>query len=213
MEMINILIADDHPLFRDGLRSLILGEPDMVIIGEAEEGETAISLASQLLPTVILMDIQMPKLNGLEATRQVMNNQQSAQILILTMSEENEMVFAAIQAGARGYVLKEAGHNEMLRAIRAVASGEAIFSPAVANQLAHFFSKTKGQVENQFDELTPRELEVLQLIAEGQSNKRIAEQLVLSPKTVRNYVTSILSKLQLADRAQAIVTARKAGLG
>lgn len=209
-----ILIADDHMIFRDGLRVLISGEEDFEVVGEAKDGREAVAMARELQPDLILMDIHMPHLTGIEATRQIIGEHPQINILILTMSEEDQAVFAAMRAGARGYILKGADHDEMLRAIRAIASGEAIFSPTIAARLMDFFKNAPPPVAaDEFTELTQRELEVLQLIAQGCSNGEIAQKLVLSPKTVRNYVTVILSKLQVADRAQAIVRARKAGLG
>lgn len=214
MDPIRILIADDHPLFRDGMHGLLDSVSDTEVIGEATTGEEAISLAAALQPDVILMDINMPGVNGIEATREILHNSPHISILTVTMLEDDDSVFAAMRAGARGYVLKGANQAEMLRAIRAVANGEAIFSPGIAQRLIGFFSATKPVAPPRlFPELTERESEILALIARGRSNAEIAEQLLLSLKTVQNHVSNIFSKLQVADRAQAVIRARDAGFG
>ncbi len=213
METLRVLIADDHPLFRDGLRALLATVPDAELAGEVSSGDEAVRLAASLQPDVVLMDLQMPGLNGIEATRQIVNASPRIGVLVVTMFEDDHSVFAAMRAGARGYLLKGATHAEMLRAIRAVANGEAIFSPAVAVRLMEFFASMRpAQPSTLFPELSEREREILALIAQGDKNAEIAERLVLSPKTVRNHVSNILSKLQVADRAQAILRAREAGL-
>jgi DNA-binding NarL/FixJ family response regulator len=213
MEKIRVLIADDHPLFRDGLRALLSSVPDTEVVGEAKTGDEAISLAAGLQPDIILMDINMPGANGIEATRQIVTASPHVGVLVVTMFEDDDSVFAAMRAGARGYLLKGADQGEVLRAIHAVASGEAIFSPAIAVRLMRFFAAPSMHTQPQiFPELTEREREVLTLIAQGYNNNDIADRLVLSPKTVRNNVSNIFSKLQVADRAQAIVRARAAGL-
>ena len=217
MEPIRILIADDHPLFRDGLRVLLESVPDMQVIGEATTGNEVMAQAISLQPDLILMDIKMPGTNGIEATRRILQTSPHIRILILTMFEDDESVFAAIRAGARGYLLKGAVHEETLRAIRAVASGEAIFGPAIAERLMYYFSSsrpagTSGHVQF-FPELTGREYEILALIAQRKSNADIAAQFVLSPKTVRNHVSNILSKLQVAYRTEAMRAAWAVGLG
>lgn len=213
-DKLSILIADDHLLFRDGIRTLLLTAPDMILAGEAETGDDAVRLAAQAQPDVILMDIQMPGINGIEATRQILYASPHIAVLMITMFDDDQSVFAAMRAGARGYVLKGAKHNEILRAIRAVGSGEAIFSPSVASRMIAFFSIMRpAKLPQIFPELSDREREVLDLITQGYRNPEIAEKLVLSPKTVRNHVSNILSKLQVADRAQAILKAREAGLG
>jgi DNA-binding NarL/FixJ family response regulator len=210
---IRILIADDHTLFRDGLRALIASASDAELVGEAANGEEAIALAASLQPDLIIMDLQMPIINGIDATRRIVNASPHVGILVVTMFDDDHSVFAAMQAGARGYILKGTNHTEMLRAIRAVASGEAIFSPAIAVRLMDYFGNLRPKAPRQiFPELTEREREILKLIAEGYKNPEIAAQLVLSPKTVRNNITNILSKLQVADRAEAILRAREAGL-
>ena len=214
METIRVLIADDHVLFRDGLRALLNSVPDVEFVGEAATGDEAIAQAAALQPDVILMDIQMPGLNGIEATRRILQTSPHIGVIVLTMFEDDDSVFAAMRAGARGYILKGADQAEVLRAIRAVASGEALFGPAIAKKVIGFFSDARSAMPPQvFPELTEREREILDLIAQGRNNAEIADRLVLSPKTVRNHVSNIFSKLQVADRAQAIVRAREAGLG
>src|SRR6266852_380231 len=217
MDQIRILIADDHPLFRDGLRALLESVPDMQVIGEVATGNEVMAKAQALQPDVILMDIKMPGLNGIEATRRVLQTSPHIRILVITMFEDDESVFAAIRAGARGYLLKGAVQEETLRAIRAVASGEAIFGPSIAERLMHYFGSTrpvgKSGPAQFFPELTDREYEILALIAQRKSHAEIAAHLVLIPKTVRNHVSNILSKLQVADRAEAMRAAWTAGLG
>jgi DNA-binding NarL/FixJ family response regulator len=214
MDCLRVLVADDHPLFRHGLATLLQAEPDIEVVGEAMSGEEVMSLAATLQPDVILMDIHMPTVNGIEATRRILQHTPQIRILIVTMFEDDASVFMAMRAGARGYLLKDAQKADLLRAIRAVGSGEAIFSPAIATRLMDFFSAPRPAAPTvAFPELTEREQEILELIARGQSNTEIATRLVLSPNTVRNYVSTIFSKLQVADRAQAIVRAREAGLG
>jgi DNA-binding NarL/FixJ family response regulator len=217
MDQIRILIADDHPLFRDGLRALLESVPDMQVIGEVATGNEVMAQAQALQPDVILMDIKMPGLNGIEATRRILQASPHIRVLVITMFEDDESVFAAIRAGARGYLLKGAVQEETLRAIRAVASGEAIFGPAIAERLMHYFGSTrlmgKSGPAQFFPELTDREYEILALLAQRKSNAEIAAHLVLSPKTVRNHVSNILSKLQVADRTEAMHAAWTAGLG
>jgi DNA-binding NarL/FixJ family response regulator len=214
MEPLRVLIADDHPLFRHGIQALLSATPDCEVVGEAQTGEEAVALATELQPDVILMDIQMPGNNGIEATRQILHTNPHIRILMVTMFEDDASVFTAMRAGARGYVLKDTEKAELLRALRAVGSGEAIFSPAIATRLIEFFSRPHPAAPlHAFPDLTDREREILDLIAQGQSNTEVASRLILSPKTVRNYVSSIFSKLQVADRAHAIIRAREAGLG
>ncbi len=213
-EPIRVLIADDHPLFRSGMRALLMADEGTEVSGEATTGEEAIALAAECRPDVVLMDLQMPDVNGIEATRRILRTNPNTRILVVTMFEDDHSVFSAIRAGARGYVLKGAKPDEVLRAIRGVASGEAIFSPAVATRLIDFFGGLRAEVVPQsFSELTDREREILDLIAQGRSNAEIARNLSLSVKTVANHVSNILSKLQVADRAQALLRAREAGLG
>ena len=213
MDVLRVLIADDHPLFRHGVAALLAASPEFELAGEATSGEEAMALAEQLQPDIILMDVRMPGINGIDATRRILHTSPHIRILIVTMSEDNASVFAAMRAGARGYVLKEAQKDDMLRAIRAVGRGEAIFSAPIASRLIDFFATPQALVPTYaFPELTEREREILNLIAQGHSNPAIADKLVLSPSTVRNYVSNIFAKLQVADRAQAIVRAREAGL-
>ncbi|MBI5034045.1 MAG: response regulator transcription factor [Chloroflexi bacterium] len=214
MERIRILIADDHALFRDGIHALLASLSDVQVVGEASTGEDAIAQAATLQPDVILMDIQMPGINGIEATRRILHTSPHIGIIVVTMFEDDDSVFAAMRAGARGYILKGAGQAEMLRAIRAVATGEALFSAAIAKRMMNFFDMSKPALPAEiFPELTEREREILNWVAQGLNNIEIAERLTLSPKTVRNHVSNIFNKLQVADRAQAIVRAREAGLG
>ncbi len=213
-ELIRVLIADDHPLFRSGMRALLMADEDTELAGEATNGEEAIDLASELQPDVVLMDLQMPGISGVDATRRILRTSPNTRILVVTMFEDDHSVFSAIRAGARGYVLKGANPEEVLRAIRVVAGGEAIFSPTVATRLIDFFGGLRSEAFPQtFPELTEREREILDLIAQGRSNAEIARQLSLSGKTVANYVSNIFGKLQVADRAQAMLRAREAGLG
>jgi DNA-binding NarL/FixJ family response regulator len=214
MEPLRVLIADDHPLFRHGLFALLNASPDFEVVGEATSGEEVVTMAAKLQPDVILMDIHMPGGNGIEATRRILHTSPNIRILIITMFEDDASVFTAMRAGARGYVLKDAQKDDMLAAIRAVGRGEAIFSPTIATRLIDFFAAPRPAVPPQaFPELTEREREILDLIAKGHSNTEIATRLVLSPNTVRNYVSNVFSKLQVADRAQAIIRARESGLG
>ena len=211
---LRVLVADDHPLFREGLRAMLASTPDMEFVGEASTGEEAISLAAELQPDVIVMDIQMPGVGGIEATRTIVESNPHVQILVVTMFEDDATVFAAMRAGARGYVLKGANYREMIRAIGAIGSGEAIFSPAIAVRLTSYFTDVRPATAPQvFPELSNREREILDLIAQGRKNPEIARRLFLSPKTVRNHVSNILHKLQVADRTEAIIRAREAGLG
>jgi len=209
-----ILIADDHPLFRNGMRTLLSSVPGMEVIGVATNGDETVTMAAELQPDVILMDLQMPGINGIEATRRIVKTNPHIRILVVTMFEDDHSVFTALRAGARGYVLKDADEDEILRAIRAVASSEAIFSPTIAQRLIDFFATPQSAILPQvFPELTEREREILDLIAQGYNNSDIAQRLVLSQKTVANHVSNIFSKLQVVDRAQAIIKAREAGLG
>jgi DNA-binding NarL/FixJ family response regulator len=214
VESIRVLIADDHPLFRDGMHGLLDSVPDTEVVGEATTGEEVIAQAAALQPDVILMDIQMPGANGIEATRAIIHTSPHIGVLVVTMYEDDDLVFSAMRAGARGYVLKGANQAEVLRAIRAVANGEVIFGPTIAQRVMSFLSAPRPVTPARvFPELTERETEVLSLIAHGRTNEEIAKELVLSLKTVRNHVSNIFSKLQVADRAQAVIRAREAGLG
>lgn len=211
-ETIHVIVADDHPMFRKGLHGLLESVTGIEVVGEATNGEEAIALTERLRPDVILMDINMPGVNGIEATRRILHVNPSVGVLVLTMYEDDDSVFAAMRAGARGYLLKGVDQVEVLRAINAVSNGEAIFSPSIAQRLIHYFSTLEKTASPVFPELTDREREVLILIAQGNTNTAIAEKLVLSPKTVRNHVSTIFSKLQVASRAEAIIRARNAGL-
>lgn len=211
---IQIVIADDHPLFRAGLRALLDSVADTEVVGEAETGEEAVEVALALAPDVVVMDINMPSLNGIDATRRIVDESEGVNVLVMTMHDDDEAVFAAIRAGARGYQLKGAAQDETLRAIRAVANGEAIFGPGIAERLQRFLATPPALDPSQaFPQLTDRELEILQLLAQRQTNAEIAAKLFLSQKTVRNYVSAIFAKLQVADRAEAGLVARAAGLG
>jgi DNA-binding NarL/FixJ family response regulator len=218
MKHIRVLIADDHALFREGVHAILKSVPDIEIVGEAGTGQEAIKLASDLVPDVILMDIQMPDLNGVEATQHILKVQPDVGIIIVTMLEDDDSLFSAMQAGARGYVLKGADKAEMLKSIRAVAGGEALFGPAIAARLLNFFQWNRPRSKDVshsilFPELTEREREVLAYIARGETNAEIAEGLSISLKTVRNHVSNIFTKLQVVNRAQAAIKARDAGLG
>ena len=204
-----LLIADDHPTFRAGL-TFLLASTDIEVIGEAASGTEAVDLALSLLPDVVLMDLRMPGLNGIEATAQIVAAAPDIGVIVLTMFEQDESIFAAMRAGARGYLLKGADRDEIVRAVRAVHAGEALFGAAVARRLMSFFD---APATASFPQLTAREREVLQLIAEGRPNAAIADELVLSLKTVRNHVSNIFAKLRVADRAAAIIKAREAGFG
>lgn len=218
MEPIRVLIADDHTLFRDGVCAILKAAPDIQAVGEAATGREAIRQAVNTAPDVILMDIQMPDMNGIEATQSILKLNPNIGIIIVTMLEDNDSLFAAMRAGARGYVLKGADKAEMLRSIRAVANGEALFGPAIADRLVEFFQELQVAAGKQvapkaFPELTDREHEILDLIARGNNNQEIASHLHISQKTVSNHISNIYNKLQVADRAQAIVRAKDAGLG
>jgi len=215
---IKVLIADDHVFYREGVRALLGTVPDVEVIGEANDGDEAIVQANDLKPNVILMDLKMPGMNGIDATRRIHETHPDIGVLVITMFDDDDSVFAAMRAGARGYLLKDADKDEVVRAIVAVERGEAIFSPAIAQRMMQYFSSSpvassKKNQPDEFAKLTERELEILHLIAQGHNNMVISNKLSLSIKTVQNYVSSILTKLQVADRSQAIVRAREAGLG
>lgn len=211
---IHILIADDHTLFRDGLKALFGSLPSTEVVGEAATGTEAVALAEKWQPDVVLMDIQMTGLNGIEATRRIVQTSPHIGVIVVTMFEDDDSVFAAMRAGARGYVLKGADQEEMLRAIQAVARGEALFGPAIAARLQSYFAAPKPESPALlFPDLTEREREVLAMLAQGANNGDIAQKLHISQKTVRNHCSNIFSKLQVVDRAQAIIRAREAGMG
>jgi DNA-binding NarL/FixJ family response regulator len=209
---VRIVVADDHPAFRRGLRAMLESASGMEIVGEGCGGDEAIALALDLVPDVVLMDLKMPGGNGIEATRRIVDRQPKIAVLVLTMYEDDGSVFAAMRAGARGYMLKGAEQEEVLRAIRAVAAGQAIFGPAIAERLVAYFTAGSAAA-HPFCELTERERQVLELIARGQSNTAIANELVLSRKTVQNHVSHVFTKLRVTDRSRAVIKAREAGLG
>ena len=211
-ETVRVLIADDHPLFREGMRGRLDRMGDIEVVGEASGGDEAVRLSRELEPHVVLMDIKMPGLNGIEATREILRTNPRVGVLMLTMFEDDDSVFAAMRAGARGYLLKDSGGEGVVHAIRAVTSGEAVFGPGVAERIIGFFSIPRP-AQRALPELTEREEEILALVARGKSNQEIAAQLFVSVKTVRNHVSNILLKLQVADRAQAVIRARDAGMG
>jgi DNA-binding NarL/FixJ family response regulator len=212
-DSVRVLIAEDHPLFREGMRGRLDRVADIAVVGEAASGDEAVELAHKLEPDIILMDIKMPGLNGIEATREIQRANPQIGVLVLTMFEDDDSVFAAMRAGAKGYLLKDSGGEGVVHAIRAVASGEAVFGPGVAERMIGFFSAPRSAPQRAFPQLTEREEEVLSLVAQGKSNREIARQLFVSLKTVRNHVSNILLKLQVADRAQAVIRARDAGMG
>ncbi|HUN07410.1 MAG TPA: response regulator transcription factor [Aggregatilineales bacterium] len=216
MDKITILIVDDNVGFRSGLRALLDSAPEAMVVGEAGSGAEAITLAASLQPDVILMDIQMATMNGIEATRRILHTSPHIAILVLTMFEDDDFVFSAMRAGARGYLLKGTMKADLLRAVQSVSSGEAIFGASIARRLMNYFAERQhlpASTQVSFPELTEREREILHLMASHQSNGEIAEQLHISLKTVRNHVSNIFSKLQVVDRTQAILRAKGAGLG
>jgi DNA-binding NarL/FixJ family response regulator len=212
-EPLRLLIADDHPLFRKGMRTLLGTVPDFALVGEAETGQEAVTRSLDLQPDIVLMDLQMPGGSGIEATREIVVASPTTKVLVVTLFEDDDSVFAALRAGSRGYVLKDTDEDEMVRAIRAVGNGEAIFGPGVASRVLAYFAASRRGVPQLFPTLTDREREILHLLAQGKSNPVIAQALRLSAKTVANHVSNIFGKLQVADRAEAIIRAREAGLG
>lgn len=213
-DALRVLVAEDHPVYRDGLRALLGGSAATQLVGEAQDGDAAVRLAAELRPDVVLMDLQLPGRNGIEATRAIVAARPASAVLILTMFDDDDSVFNAMRAGARGYLLKDAGGDELLRAIDAVGHGGAVFGPGVARRLVAFFATGGvGPRAEPFPELTERERQVLDRMARGESNARIADRLGISLKTVRNYASTIFDKLMVATRSEAIVRAREAGLG
>lgn len=211
---VRVLVVDDHPLYREGLVTAISTMSGKDVVGEAADGAEAVRLATELVPDVVVMDLHMPVLNGVEATRQVTGQHPSIAVLVLTMLENDESVFAAVRAGARGYLLKGADRAEIGRALDAVAHGEVVFSAAIASRVLSYFAAGRAGPEvSPFPELTDREREVLDLVARGLTNAAIARHLFVSDKTVRNHVSNIFSKLHVAGRAEAIARAHNAGLG
>jgi DNA-binding NarL/FixJ family response regulator len=214
MTATRVLVADDHPTFRRGLGALLDSLPDIDLVGEAADGHAAVAMTAKLLPDVVVMDLNMPGLNGVEATRQIVAANPDVAVLVLTMLDEDESVFAAMRAGARGYVVKGADTADVIRALESISHGDAVFGPAVASRVLSYLTRPLSARDPiLFPELSEREREVLQLLARGLPNSQIAQTLVVSPKTVRNHVSNIFTKLQVRDRAEAIDRARNAGLG
>ncbi|NKE56367.1 response regulator transcription factor [Lentzea sp. PSKA42] len=210
--MTRVVIADDHPVFRRGLKALLDGEDGLEVVGEAADGLTAVSVVLDLVPDVVVLDLHMPVMGGVEAAKQILDALPSLGVLVLTMHEDDELVFAAMKAGARGYLVKTTDDDEIVRAVQAIGAGEAIFSATIAQRMMGYFTAISSKAVV-FPQLTDRERDVLELMASGLDNTSIAHRLSLSGKTVRNRVSAIFTKLQVADRAQAIVRAREAGLG
>jgi DNA-binding NarL/FixJ family response regulator len=214
MSKIKILIAEDHPIYRDGLANVLSFVDDIDVVGLAETAEEAINLVSQLMPDVILMDINLPGKNGIEATKDICQHHPSVKVLVLTMFDDDKSVFSAMKAGARGYLLKGAKQKEIIRAIYAIADGEAIFSPSIASRMMTYFNTIQtNPADEAFPELTTREREILDCMAMGIEVNDMAKKLGISPKTTRNHISNILNKLQVTDKAEAILLAREAGMG
>ncbi|MEV0727299.1 MULTISPECIES: response regulator transcription factor [Polymorphospora] len=211
MDQIRVLLVDDHAPFRAGLRALLATSPEIDVCGEAASGEEALVALDRLQPDVVLLDLTMPGMGGIAATERMVRMSPHVRVLILSMADDDDSIFAALRAGARGYVLKGARRLEIIRSVRVVADGEAIFGPAIATRLMGYFAGL-NRAEPAFPELTSREREILALIAQHLTNPQIALRLGLSQKTVRNHVSNIFTKLQVADRAQAIIMAREQGL-
>jgi DNA-binding NarL/FixJ family response regulator len=208
--VLRVIVADDHPVFRQGLRASLSAENDIEVVEECGDGPTVVANATTARPDVVLMDIRMPEMNGIEATRRIISAAPDTRILMLTMFDDDESVFEAMRAGARGYLLKGSEPADIARAVRSVAEGDAIFGPAIAGRMMALFTRRTARP---FPVLTEREHTVLEMIAEGRNNQTIAHELELSVKTVRNYVSMIFNKLQVADRAEAMLKAHAAGLG
>ena len=211
--MTRVVIADDHPVFRRGLKALLDGEDGLEVVGDAADGQEAVKVVLDLEPDVVVMDLHMPVLGGVEAAKQIREVLPDIGVLVLTMHEDDELVFAAMKAGARGYLVKTTDDDEIVRAVQAIGAGEAIFSATIAQRMMGYFTAISSSKAVLFPQLTDRERDVLELMASGLDNPSIAYRLSLSGKTVRNRVSAIFTKLQVADRAQAIVRAREAGLG
>lgn len=210
---LRVLVVDDHPLYRDGLVTAISTMPEVDVVGTAADGLEAIAEAARLTPDVVVMDLHMPRLNGIEATRRIVADQPAVAVLVLTMLDGDDSVFAAMRAGARGYLVKGADRQEIRQALDAVARGGVVFSAGIATRVLGFFAGGGSSPAEPFPELTEREREILDLVARGLTNTEIASRLVLSPKTVRNHVSNVFGKLQVASRAEAVAQARDAGLG
>jgi DNA-binding NarL/FixJ family response regulator len=210
---IRVLVADDQSMVRAGFRMLLSGEPDIEVVGEASNGIEAVDKAARFRPTVVLMDIRMPELDGLQATRRILSDDQSTRVLILTTFDLDEYVYEALRAGASGFVLKDDPPEQLLAAIRIVAGGEALLSPAITKRVIEKFTRIPhSQPPKELGELTERELDVLRLIARGLSNAEIGQELYISDATVKTHITHILQKLNLRDRVQAVVLAHETGL-
>ena len=213
-ETLRVVIADDHPVFRDGLRALLATDEVIEVVGVAGTGAEAVALVEDTQPDVVVMDLHMPDLDGVAATREIVHTSPHVAVLVLTMFDDDDSVFAAMRAGARGYLLKGANHADVVRAVQLVGAGGAMFGPAVAQRVIDFFSRPRPATSALvFPQLTDREHEVLELLAQGHPNSTIAVRLRIADKTVRNHVSNIFTKLAVADRAQAVVRAREAGLG
>ena len=213
---LRVLVVEDHPMFRDGLTALLDSIGGLHVdaaVSSAEDAFALLDATPDMPPDVVLMDLQLPGISGIEATRELVANHPGVAVLVLTMFDDDDSVFAALRAGARGYLLKEAEQEDIERAVRAVARGEVIFGASVAQRVLAFFANGGRPTARAFPELTDRELEILDLVAAGLNNAEITRRLVVSPKTVRNHLTNVFAKLHVADRAQAIVRAREAGLG
>lgn len=212
-DRIRIVIVEDHPLYRKGLRALVSGAPDFELVGEAGDAGAGVALTLDVLPDVVLMDLQLPGRSGFSAIQEIVASSATTRILVVTLFEDDDSVFAALRAGARGYLLKDAEEADMIRAIRSIARGESLFSASIANRVLAYFAQVRPMAPQAFPTLTERERDILHLIAQGKSNATIAAELSLSVKTIANNVSNIFGKLQVADRAEAIVRARDAGLG
>jgi DNA-binding NarL/FixJ family response regulator len=211
---VRVVVVDDHPLYRKALAALLSAQPGYTVVADADNGADAVAAVARTQPDVVLMDLAIPALNGIDATRRIVSSSPHIAVLVLTMYDDDESVFAAMRAGARGYLLKGADGQDIANAVAAVARGDAIFGPSVARRIVEFFAAPRPAMSAAvFPALTAREHEVLDLIAAGRNNPDIARKLVLSPKTVRNHVSNIFAKLQVADRAEAIIRAREAGMG
>jgi DNA-binding NarL/FixJ family response regulator len=208
-----VLVVDDHPLYREGLSAALSASPGVDVVGEATDGDEAVRLTVELEPDVVLMDLHMPGTNGVEATRRISEQRPGVAVLALTMLEGDDAVFSALRAGARGYLLKGAGREEIVSAVAAAVRGEVVFSAGIAPRVLAFFSRPASAGAQPFAELTEREREILDLVARGLTNPAIARRLVLSEKTVRNHVSNVFAKLHVSGRAEAVARARDAGLG